>query len=73
MLGLGDIVIPGIFVAIVLRHDAARAFAGPRYFYRCAWVGRESVCVCVWCVCVCVCGGVCVWVGVGGVICLSGK
>ena len=33
MLGLGDIVIPGIFVAIVLRYDAKQ---NPRskYFYR---------------------------------------
>jgi minor histocompatibility antigen H13 len=34
MLGLGDIVIPGIFVAIVLRYDAAHAPGGrPRLFY----------------------------------------
>ena len=51
MLGLGDIVIPGIFVAIVLRYDVARRAAaaagkgsgkaakatGSTYFYR--WVG----------------------------------
>ncbi len=34
MLGLGDIVIPGIFVAIVLRYEAAHGFKGSRYFYR---------------------------------------
>ncbi len=31
MLGLGDIVIPGIFVAIVLRYDAKHR---SKYFYR---------------------------------------
>lgn len=39
MLGLGDIVIPGIFVAIALRYDAAHSGGAravrPRYFYRC--------------------------------------
>ncbi len=35
MLGLGDIVIPGIFVAIMLRYDAEQGFRS-RYFYRCA-------------------------------------
>lgn len=34
MLGLGDIVIPGIFVAIVLRYDVAHAAQRARYFYR---------------------------------------
>jgi hypothetical protein len=52
MLGLGDIVIPGIFVAIILRYDVARRAAaaakgrgrgaagpttGSTYFYR--WAG----------------------------------
>ena len=32
MLGLGDIVIPGIFVALCLRYDAKH---GSRYFRRC--------------------------------------
>jgi len=40
MLGLGDIVIPGIFVAIVLRYDVLHH---TRYFYRQAqgvgWTG----------------------------------
>ena len=34
MLGLGDIVIPGIFVALILRYDAKRSFA-TAYFWRC--------------------------------------
>lgn len=34
MLGLGDIVIPGIFVAIVLRYDAKQS-PRSKYFYRC--------------------------------------
>ena len=34
MLGLGDIVIPGIFVAIALRYDVAHAAQRARYFYR---------------------------------------
>lgn len=46
MLGLGDIVIPGIFVAIVLRYDVAHAARGARYFYRCGggqgWVGGRG-------------------------------
>lgn len=33
MLGLGDIVIPGIFVAIALRYDVAHAAQRARYFY----------------------------------------
>ncbi|EFN53579.1 hypothetical protein CHLNCDRAFT_36436 [Chlorella variabilis] len=33
MLGLGDIVIPGIFVAILLRRDAAHDFKRGAYFY----------------------------------------
>ena len=33
MLGLGDIVIPGIFVAILLRYDALNGFR-TRYFHR---------------------------------------
>ena len=37
MLGLGDIVIPGIFVAIVLRYDVAH---GSRYFRR--WGSRQD-------------------------------
>lgn len=43
MLGLGDIVIPGIFVAIILRYDAAH---GSKYFVRCV---RTRARVCVWC------------------------
>ena len=34
MLGLGDIVVPGIFVAIMLRYDAKQAVRS-WYFYRC--------------------------------------
>ena len=37
MLGLGDIVIPGIFVALILRYDAKLKFASA-YF-------RRSVCL----------------------------
>ena len=37
MLGLGDIVIPGIFVALILRYDAKRKFT-TSYFWRCAWL-----------------------------------
>jgi len=33
MLGLGDIVIPGIFVALMLRFDASRGLASTPYFY----------------------------------------
>ena len=33
MLGLGDIVIPGIFVALILRYDAKQKF-GSAYFRR---------------------------------------
>ena len=33
MLGLGDIVIPGIFVALILRYDAKRSFT-TSYFWR---------------------------------------
>lgn len=33
MLGLGDIVIPGVFVAIMLRYDAEQGFKS-KYFYR---------------------------------------
>lgn len=33
MLGLGDIVIPGIFVALVLRYDVAHNGGRPRLFY----------------------------------------
>lgn len=33
MLGLGDIVIPGIFVALLLRYDAVRHFKQARYFH----------------------------------------
>lgn len=36
MLGLGDIVIPGIFVALLLRHDAVHHFR-TKYFYRCGF------------------------------------
>ena len=32
MLGLGDIVIPGIFVALMLRFDAKQGLAGTPYF-----------------------------------------
>uniref|UniRef100_A0A1I8H1F8 Minor histocompatibility antigen H13 n=1 Tax=Macrostomum lignano TaxID=282301 RepID=A0A1I8H1F8_9PLAT len=35
MLGLGDIVIPGIFVALLLRYDAARGRSGRPYFCCC--------------------------------------
>lgn len=35
MLGLGDIVIPGIFVALLLRYDAARGRSGRPYFWCC--------------------------------------
>ena len=35
MLGLGDIVIPGVFVAIILRYDAEQGYK-TKYFYR--WV-----------------------------------
>lgn len=38
MLGLGDIVIPGIFVAIVLRYDVAHGHQ-TRFFARSAWQG----------------------------------
>ncbi len=34
MLGLGDIVIPGIFVALLLRYDVHHGGA-TAYFYRC--------------------------------------
>ena len=33
MLGLGDIVIPGIFVALMLRFDAQHKLASTPYFY----------------------------------------
>ena len=33
MLGLGDIVIPGVFVALLLRYDALNSFK-TKYFYR---------------------------------------
>ncbi|KAG1751510.1 signal peptide peptidase-domain-containing protein [Suillus paluster] len=33
MLGLGDIVIPGTFVALALRYDHARGYKGKPYFY----------------------------------------
>lgn len=33
MLGLGDIVVPGIFVALILRYDAKQDFQS-RYFRR---------------------------------------
>ncbi len=33
MLGLGDIVIPGVFVALLLRYDALNGFR-TKYFYR---------------------------------------
>jgi len=33
MLGLGDIVIPGVFVALLLRYDALNNFK-TKYFYR---------------------------------------
>ncbi|XP_067950284.1 minor histocompatibility antigen H13-like [Watersipora subatra] len=35
MLGLGDIVIPGIFVAILLRYDCSRGKDSKFYFYSC--------------------------------------
>ena len=71
MLGLGDIVIPGIFVAILLRRDAAHDFKRGAYFYRwaCVWGGGGvggvdgvwrwgcDVCASVCCVCVCVAVG----------------
>ena len=41
MLGLGDIVIPGIFVAILLRYDMAHGGV-TRYFRRCGG-GRRWV------------------------------
>jgi Signal peptide peptidase len=34
MLGLGDIVIPGIFVALLLRYDQTHNGGSTRYFYR---------------------------------------
>jgi hypothetical protein len=33
MLGLGDIVLPGVFVAMMLRFDAASGHRGSPYFY----------------------------------------
>lgn len=36
MLGLGDIVIPGIFVALILRYDATVRKYASTYFWRCA-------------------------------------
>lgn len=35
MLGLGDIVIPGIFVALLLRYDQTHNKGSTAYFYRC--------------------------------------
>jgi Signal peptide peptidase len=34
MLGLGDIVIPGIFVALLLRYDQTHNAGSTGYFYR---------------------------------------
>lgn len=36
MLGLGDIVIPGIFVALLLRYDVTHNGGSTAYFYRCS-------------------------------------
>lgn len=41
MLGLGDIVIPGIFVALVLRYDVRHA-RQTSFFNRCAPAGCEE-------------------------------
>ena len=43
MLGLGDIVIPGIFVALILRYDASRHFKS-KYFVRCAPILAKTCC-----------------------------
>lgn len=47
MLGLGDIVIPGIFVALLLRYDAVRHFKQARYFHRCVLPGLATCSLCV--------------------------
>ena len=42
MLGLGDIVIPGIFVALILRYDATVRKYTTSYFWRCvSWERHE--------------------------------
>jgi minor histocompatibility antigen H13 len=41
MLGLGDIVIPGVFVAIVLRYDIAHGDGSPRFF-KSAFLGYSA-------------------------------
>ncbi len=44
MLGLGDIVIPGIFVALLLRYDQTHNKGSTAYFYRCVPPLRMHIC-----------------------------
>ena len=46
MLGLGDIVIPGIFVALLLRYDALQHFK-TGYFHRWADSSNAETCVAI--------------------------
>ena len=43
MLGLGDIVIPGIFVALLLRYDQTHNKGSTAYFYRCVMPLRHDI------------------------------
>ena len=45
MLGLGDIVIPGIFIALLLRYDVSLKRSCNFYFYA-TFIGEKSLVIC---------------------------